>query len=57
MFRGSWHFHGHNHVREQNLDRASRKCFNVGVDAWDFAPVTFEQVQEKFENLGGLKID
>lgn len=46
MFHGAWHFHGHNHATSIDLDRAAKKCFNVGVDAWSFTPICFEQIRE-----------
>ncbi len=42
-FRGAWHLHGHSHG---NLPSFSRSM-DVGVDAHDYAPVRFEQVQER----------
>jgi calcineurin-like phosphoesterase family protein len=42
-FRGAWHLYGHSHG---NLP-PFRKSMDVGVDAWDFRPVSFEQIQDR----------
>ena len=46
-FHGSFHLFGHCHGRMPPYG----KSFDVGVDCWDFAPVSFEQVCEKMQNL------
>lgn len=42
---GAWHLHGHSHgklpMREGRLD--------VGVDSWDFAPVSLERIAEELK--------
>jgi calcineurin-like phosphoesterase family protein len=49
---GSWHLYGHTHQKDPQFesDRFPRTCetnaLNVGVDAWDFYPVSLEQVKE-----------
>lgn len=40
--RGSWHLHGHSHGLLGDDPFARR--LDVGVDAWDFRPVAFEEV-------------
>ena len=40
MGRGCWNLHGHSHGR---LKPMTRQC-DVGVDAWNFRPVTFRQL-------------
>jgi calcineurin-like phosphoesterase family protein len=40
MGKGSINLHGHSHGRLKPLPRQ----FDVGVDAWDFAPVTIAQI-------------
>jgi calcineurin-like phosphoesterase family protein len=51
---GSWHLYGHTHQKDawnfslmDGIQRA--KALNVGVDAWDFRPVSLEQVREVLE--------
>jgi calcineurin-like phosphoesterase family protein len=40
MARGAWNLHGHSHGRLKPLSRQA----DVGVDAWDFRPVTIAEV-------------
>jgi calcineurin-like phosphoesterase family protein len=42
-FRGAWHLYGHSHG---NLP-PFRKSIDVGVDAWDFRPASFEELQAR----------
>ncbi len=42
-FRGAWHLYGHSHG---NLP-PFRKSSDVGVDAWDFRPAGFEELQAR----------
>lgn len=42
---GSWNLHGHSHGTLLELPNA-RQC-DVGVDCWDFYPVSFEEVAAK----------
>lgn len=44
---GSWHLYGHSHGRLPPLGRS----FDVGVDDWDFYPVSLAQVMEKMDGL------
>lgn len=44
---GSWHLFGHHHG---NLEPYGMS-FDIGVDCWDFYPVSFEQVREKMFTL------
>lgn len=43
--RGSWHLYGHSHGHIPDYGRST----DVGVDAWDFRPVSLEQLEELFE--------
>lgn len=45
-FHGSWHLYGHVHGRLQEEDAANPKLLakDVGVDANDFRPVSFDEV-------------
>ncbi len=40
--RGAWNLHGHSHGRLAPLTRQA----DVGVDAWDFRPVTLETIAQ-----------
>ena len=42
--RGTWMLHGHCHG---NLPDPGGRILDVGVDAWDFAPVSLEQIGER----------
>lgn len=42
--RGSWHLYGHSHG---NLPENDTRSFDVGVDAWDFNLVHFDEVEAK----------
>lgn len=46
-FKGRWHLYGHSH---SNLPENHTLSFDVGVDAWGFAPVSIEQVAEKMKS-------
>ena len=49
---GSWLLHGHIHEKW----RQNGRQINVGVDAWDFAPVSDEQVSAMIQ-AGPMRID
>jgi calcineurin-like phosphoesterase family protein len=42
-FHGSWHLFGHVHGRMEPCGLS----FDVGVDAWNFWPVSYEQIKNK----------
>lgn len=42
-FHGSWHLFGHVHGRMEPLGFS----FDVGVDAWNYYPVSYEQIKNK----------
>lgn len=46
---GAFHLYGHSHGR---LPENSTWSFDVGVDCWNFYPVSFEQVCEKMRAKG-----
>lgn len=46
-YHGSYHLFGHEHGNMQPYG----KSFDVGVDCWNFYPVSIEQVFEKMESL------
>lgn len=41
---GSWHLYGHSHGTLPEL--LNSLSFDVGVDCWNFTPISFEQVKE-----------
>jgi calcineurin-like phosphoesterase family protein len=43
-FHGSWHLYGHSHGM---LPENESLSFDVGVDCWDFYPVSIEEVKAK----------
>jgi calcineurin-like phosphoesterase family protein len=43
--RRGYHLHGH--VHGKNGQDLARRRFDVGVDSWDFYPVSIEQLREK----------
>lgn len=45
MHHGSWHLHGHSHGGLPELETS--RSFDVGVDCWDFYPVSYEEVAAK----------
>lgn len=45
--RGSWQLYGHTH----NLLPSFGKSIDVGVDAWDFFPVSFEKIKDVMDKL------
>lgn len=47
VHKGSWHLHGHCH---QNLQFDNGAMLDVGVDGFDFYPITFQQVRELLSN-------
>jgi len=46
--RGAWHLHGHTHSKE--LPHQDPLRVNVGVDRWDFYPVSFNELKNKILN-------
>lgn len=52
--RGSWHLYGHSHG---TLPDIGNKSFDVGVDCWDYKPVSLEQVEEEMSKRTFQPID
>ena len=44
--RGSWQLYGHSHAA---LPEANNLSFDIGVDAWNYEPVSIEEVAEKMK--------
>jgi calcineurin-like phosphoesterase family protein len=50
-YHGSWHLHGHSHNGpEYNEKEKSHNKLDIGVDAWDYRPVSLEKVKEMFND-------
>lgn len=50
--KGQWHIHGHTH----NPEKFNGKQIHVGVDAWDYRPVSIKQIEKyihQYKSLGG----
>jgi len=47
---GAWHLYGHSHgrMKEEGLS------FDVGVDCWSFAPISYDLVKNKMEFLKSI---
>lgn len=45
--RGTWHLFGHSHAALPSHG----KSFDVGVDAWNFRPVSFAEIRAKMNTL------
>ena len=52
-FYGTWHLFGHVHGRLPHLGYS----FDVGVDCWNFAPVSLEQVVNKMKGIEIVGVD
>lgn len=44
---GAWHLHGHSHGNYPSLN--PKLMVDVGVDVWDYKPVSFEQLRRYFD--------
>ena len=54
-FRGTWMLYGHSHG---SLPESDTSCsFDVGVDCWGLAPVSYEQVAEKMATKNFVPVD
>jgi len=42
---GAWHLHGHSHGNYKYV--STEKAIDVGVDCWDFRPVSFSRIAER----------
>lgn len=52
-FHGSWHFFGH--VHNKNVKGISGPAINVGVDVWNFMPVSFDMAKNKIDQIKETK--
>lgn len=56
--RGSWHLHGHCHGTMKYPDMLKNKrIVDVGVDCWNYKPVSFEQLQKYMEGRENITYD
>ena len=46
-FHGSWHLFGHSHGRLEPYG----KSLDVGVDCWNFSPVSFDIIKKTIDEL------
>lgn len=54
-FRGCIMLHGHSHGNLPELKKV--KSFDVGVDVWDYAPVSFDLILKKCKIISELKCE
>ena len=47
MYRGVLHLYGHTHSRLPD----SNRCLDVGVDCWDYRPVSVAQIKQRMATL------
>lgn len=52
-FRGVIMLHGHSHGNLPELKKV--KCFDVGVDVWDYHPVSFNVILKKCQKISEYK--
>jgi len=43
--RGAWHLYGHSHDRLKPYG----KSFDIGVDSWNFKPLSYEEVKKEMD--------
>lgn len=46
-YKGTWMLYGHVHGTLKNAG----KSVDIGVDCWNYAPITFEELKQKMDNL------
>jgi calcineurin-like phosphoesterase family protein len=54
-FRGSWHLYGHSHGTLPS--RQDRKEMDIGVDCWNFSPVSFWEIESVMDIMGQEELD
>jgi calcineurin-like phosphoesterase family protein len=50
----AWHLHGHSHGKHQYTDDASTYAIDVGVDCWNFHPLSFGGILEVMYERGWM---
>lgn len=53
--RGTWHLYGHSHGSAEHIQIG--KSFDVGINLWNYKPVSFEQVKRKMNTLSFKPVD
>jgi calcineurin-like phosphoesterase family protein len=53
MHHGACHLFGHSHGNMPSFG----KSFDIGVDSWNYTPVSFEEVMAKMDALDGEYLD
>jgi calcineurin-like phosphoesterase family protein len=54
--RGSWMLHGHTHGNlKYPGDLKNNRITDVGVDCWNYKPVSYEELKELFKNRVDIK--
>lgn len=54
MHHWSWHLHGHSHG---SYYKGKNKFVDVGVDVWDYTPVSYEQIKGYMSNREFEQVD
>lgn len=57
---GAGHLYGHSHGKLSQMatsDGRGAMAFDVGVDAWNYKPLTLRQVQQEFLRLSATKVN
>lgn len=61
IHKGSWHLHGHSHgnLRGKLIDPLvnTRPMMDVGVDANNYYPISYDQVRDEFRNRNVIYLD
>ncbi len=53
---GAWHLYGHSHGMLKDVVNGG-KSFDIGVDCWDFYPLSFEEVSQQMATRVFTPID
>lgn len=51
---GSWHLYGHSHGTLPDL---GNKSFDVGIDCWNYMPISIDQVEEEMSKRNFIPVD
>lgn len=55
MHHGAWHAYAHSHGNLEDLPNS--KSTDVGVDCWDFTPVSYDQFADKMATKTFVPVD
>lgn len=53
--RGAWHLYGHSHHSLPDLKES--RSFDVGVNGWDYKPLSYEEIKNKMKSKSWKAID